>query len=121
MLTNYIVQSSRALKRRTFLITTTTSMAGLLVYGCGTQDKNANLALVWDRESIIGIGKKYRAAFPEEDSEEKLKGHLEATDSDIEKALKADFAAGRTVQVDGWIISVTEARQCALFSLLQPA
>jgi hypothetical protein len=29
-----------------------------------------------------------------------------------------DFEAGRTVVVSGWILSATEARQCALFSLL---
>jgi hypothetical protein len=29
-----------------------------------------------------------------------------------------DFADGHTVLVDGWVLSVTEARQCALFSLL---
>ena len=32
--------------------------------------------------------------------------------------VRADFAAGRTVLVNGWVLSVTEARQCALFSLL---
>jgi hypothetical protein len=32
--------------------------------------------------------------------------------------VRGDFAHGRTVIVDGWILSVTEARQCALFSLL---
>jgi hypothetical protein len=29
-----------------------------------------------------------------------------------------DFDAGRTVVLLGWILSATEARQCALFSLL---
>ena len=30
-----------------------------------------------------------------------------------------DFDDGRTVVVDGWILSATEARQCALYSLTQ--
>ena len=29
-----------------------------------------------------------------------------------------DFAAGRTVLVDGWVLSRTEARQCALLAAL---
>ena len=29
-----------------------------------------------------------------------------------------DFAAGRVVLVNGWVLSITEARQCALSSLL---
>jgi hypothetical protein len=35
----------------------------------------------------------------------------------IDDTVHEDFAAGRTVVVDGWVLSVTEARQCALFSL----
>jgi hypothetical protein len=31
---------------------------------------------------------------------------------------KDDFEQGHTVVVNGWILSQTEARQCALFSLL---
>jgi hypothetical protein len=32
--------------------------------------------------------------------------------------IQRDFAEGRTVLLDGWVLSVTEARQCALYSLL---
>ena len=35
----------------------------------------------------------------------------------IAQQVRDDFAAGRTVVVDGWVLSATEARQCALFSL----
>lgn len=31
--------------------------------------------------------------------------------------VRRDFVDGRTIEVDGWLLSVTEARQCALFSL----
>ena len=31
--------------------------------------------------------------------------------------VRRDFAEGHTIEVDGWLISVTEARQCALCSL----
>jgi hypothetical protein len=35
----------------------------------------------------------------------------------LSELVREDFAHGRTVVVDGWILSVTEARQCALYSL----
>jgi len=31
--------------------------------------------------------------------------------------VKQDFGNGKIAVVDGWILSVTEARQCALYSL----
>ena len=33
--------------------------------------------------------------------------------------VRRDFAEGRTVEVQGWVLSVTEARQCALYSLVR--
>jgi hypothetical protein len=35
----------------------------------------------------------------------------------VSKLVNTDFSDGRTVVVDGWILSVTEARQCALLAL----
>jgi hypothetical protein len=37
----------------------------------------------------------------------------------VDRRVQADFDQGRTVMLRGWILSQTEARQCALFSLLQ--
>jgi hypothetical protein len=34
-----------------------------------------------------------------------------------EDPVRADFAAGRVIAVRGWLLSRTEARRCALFSL----
>lgn len=88
--------------------------------GCGFGGSAAapTLALIWEPETIAEVGKKYRATFPAEDSREKL-NELLATlkGKDVEAAVKDDFVSSRTVQVDGWIISLTEARQCALASL----
>lgn len=36
----------------------------------------------------------------------------------IIKKIKNDFTMGKTILIDGWILSKTEARQCALFSLI---
>jgi len=35
----------------------------------------------------------------------------------LDQKVKQDFETGNTVLVKGWVLSVTEARQCALFSL----
>jgi len=36
----------------------------------------------------------------------------------IAAMVRRDFETGRTVLVNGWVLAATEARQCALFSLL---
>ena len=41
-----------------------------------------------------------------------------SSSTDVPRLVHDDFDAGRTVVVLGWILSATEARQCALFSLL---
>jgi len=35
----------------------------------------------------------------------------------LDKKIKQDFESGRTVVIKGWVLSETEAQQCALFSL----
>jgi len=36
----------------------------------------------------------------------------------IEKRIKRDFETSNTVILKGWVLSITEARQCAFFSIL---
>jgi len=36
----------------------------------------------------------------------------------LDQKIKEDFEKGDVVTVKGWILSVTEARQCALFALV---
>lgn len=84
-----------------------------------------------DEQTIRNIGAGYRKQVPAESTRAQLT-HLLLTDdagkttsesdhSAIEQLLETkthnDFAAYRLVDLEGWIISVTEARQCALFSL----
>ena len=38
----------------------------------------------------------------------------------IERKIEKDFQNNNTLVVHGWVLAVSEARQCALFSLLQP-
>jgi hypothetical protein len=80
------------------------------------------------------IGASYREKFNKENHEEQLINIL-LTDSTntvvpvtseeavinslLEQKIQKDFETGNTVIIKGWILSVTEARQCALFSLTQ--
>ena len=70
------------------------------------------------------IGKQYRAAVPREKTATALRATLlkGLTDRTLwAHRILDDFAAGRTIIVSGWVLSVTEARQCALFSIVSPA
>ena len=77
-------------------------------------------------ERVRELGAHYRASAPNENSASALRAALSSghgpQDSTIKNGsldaqIRDDFAAGRTVMIDGWVLSVTEARQAALFSL----
>ena len=76
-------------------------------------------------ERIRQLGDHYRTANPSENSADALRAaisngqgpRIPLLGKSIDDQVRDDFAAGRTVLVDGWILSVTEARQAALFSL----
>lgn len=84
-------------------------------------------------ESARAIGRRYLALTPEESDINRLTTlicgapenyvHLTRSRPDETRSLlaaqqRADFAAGRTVMVDGWVLSQTEARLCALAALI---
>jgi len=84
-----------------------------------------------DANTLVEIGIEYRKRVAAENEQQKLK-ELILTDntgkklttsdrSDIEafinKKNQEEFSSYNTLIIKGWIISVTEARQCALFSL----
>lgn len=64
-------------------------------------------------ERVHAIGVRYREATPAERDADALRAAI-----DPAALVARDFADSRTVLVDGWVLSITEARQCALFSLL---
>lgn len=77
---------------------------------------------------VRAIGARYRATHPTESDAGALRDAILASrpwharlvgeaQSSIADLVRVDFEQGRTVVVDGWLLSVTEARQCALFSL----
>jgi hypothetical protein len=90
------------------------------------------LSKICDEKMITDIGTEYRKMYPKLDDKDKLEKQLmhnesgenikSTSDSDeVEKILEdkivGDFNQLNTVIVKGWVLSVTEAQQCALFSL----
>ena len=72
------------------------------------------------------IGTRYRAAVPQESTAAALRSAISSSRPGVfalsfRRAIEAqvhdDFEGGRTVLVGGWVLSQTEARQCALYSL----
>ena len=78
------------------------------------------LALLKD-EQVRSIGRRYIERYWSADVRlEALALGLPDEPGRLENQVRNDFSAGRTVILNGWVLSVTEARQCALFSLLHP-
>ncbi len=130
--------------RRTFVELTSMAFAGSVVsfVGCTSSPTHLErilslpsaLAAIHNPETIAALGESYRISVPDEDNLEQLrnmllldvKDNVIAEDTDdatlkqlLEERVKSDFDQGETVILDGWILSKTEARQCALFSLTQ--
>lgn len=102
-----------------------------LAEGCGGKDSPMDLPLLFsktvNKKMLIEAGNAYRKMHLDEDSQtalsEKLSRGMPTLDAGaLRRALdfqvKQEFIAGTTVTVAGWVLSVTEARQCALFSIL---
>ena len=74
---------------------------------------------------LVRIGAQYLQKFPNESSQEellqKIIENMPGTSFSaelLEDMISGDYRADRTLVLDGWLISVTEARQCALFKLI---
>ena len=73
----------------------------------------------------LEIGTRYRAAVPGENTVTALRNAISSSQRQflwirrrgIDEQVRDDFAAGRTIVISGWVLSRTEARQCALYSL----
>ncbi len=125
------------MKRSTFLWLSfaTTASLGLPVVSCKSRDTALQKTLaqpqllshICDEKTLKEIGKAYRQKQPAEDNANKLQDLLtrnypnqqpEQWHARLEQQIKKDFETADMVVVQGWILSTTEARQCALFSLL---
>jgi hypothetical protein len=125
------------MKRRDFITMGTVGLAATLIPSACYYFRDTSydpsltepesLALIWDKETIIAIGNDYRLQVPNEKNESVLveellrdvPGDVKALSSFIEMKIKNDFEKNNTVNVNGWVLSTTEARQCALLSTLK--
>lgn len=123
------------MKRRNFIILSSLGVAALgasywyLMYSeegyYNSLHYPDTLSSIWDTQTIMEIGMEYRNQVPNEDSEEFLFQSLSSQTSNTISNLKTfralvrrDFELEKTMMIKGWIISITEARQCALFSII---
>jgi len=117
------------MKRRKFIISAglTSLVLPSLLY-CTTEGSIEDyshpetLSNILDEKEIDHLGKKYLEIATDENNIEKLSKLLSSDVGGrsleaIHKAITQEFKSGTTVQIQGWILSRIEARQCALFSL----
>ncbi len=128
------------MKRRTFIIAAAATAVAITVpavYYSRNHKKSYNplvmpeiLGQFCDESLIRAIGEQY-AGKTGENQADKIKALLLQEDNGtvvaekdrdavaalLKKKTEAEFSARKTLVLNGWIITQTEARQCALFSL----
>jgi hypothetical protein len=84
---------------------------------------------ILNAKSIVETGRAYLQQYPDEKTKNKLLDLLlnketvpgpagrQAIHAYFDKKTVEDFNNNRTVMINGWILSRTEARQCALYTL----
>jgi hypothetical protein len=95
------------------------------------------LSTLTDIKTLTQIGNAYRKQTPAETNETTLTDLLTGTSQldnstpqpenstpqpdnstlRLDNTVKEDFASGHTLTINGWVLSITEARQCALLSV----
>lgn len=128
------------MKRKTFILAASTVAVGLPVayYLKKNKGKITNpistpgmLSIFCDEKTLRDIGNEYKKLAPQENTKQKLtdlllskEGVEKIKPSDarqimalIDSKVNADFLMKNILIINGWVISVTEARQCALLSL----
>jgi hypothetical protein len=130
------------MKRRTFIYTGVAIVAGIGLgdlYLLNNESKWKKQPFLYplilsnflDEESLRVMGNSYRIQRPDENSKVRLLNalkngmHTIQTRTNemaeqalaIEKNVEMDFKSDKLMIIKGWVISETEARQCALLSL----
>jgi hypothetical protein len=122
------------MKRRKFIIQGAVGLAAFSLpvschnYKSGEFDKvlaqPTSLLKIWEYETISAIGDRYLSTNQKEKKERTLVKLLEQTDlkegsiaQSLEQQIMNDFENGSMVMVDGWMLSLTETRQCALYAV----
>lgn len=130
--------------RRSFLFNSLGTIAAFTLTFIGCREKVSSktsalylpelLSLLVDEKTIREIGKAYISLAPNQTTNSYLisllmtdsngkklseKASASTIRSDLGKKIVADFKKGNFLFVNGWVLSETEAQQCALFSLSQ--
>lgn len=126
------------MERRHFLTVTAAGTIGLSLSGAGWLPTGEPSLLVLARPELLtllngrtvaDIGMAYRATHRHEDAADRIASAIiadaklsvdltnGAVGERLAEQIRNDFANHRTVQLKGWILSLTEARQCALYSI----
>ena len=133
------------MQRRKFIQLAAISSAGIVVTGIGCShrqpalynllEKPEELSQICDLKTLKDIGMVYRLQTPSEREAIKLVAILSADatgktvspDADpkiiqdmLHEKIQQDFETDHTVILLGWVLSVTEARQCALLFVNHP-
>ncbi len=131
------------MKRRTFIRIATTASAALYFPNIQCQRTKPFAKLLshpqalqhlFDSKTIHEIGEVYKKQAKDESDETALVKLLSADKqgkpinetadsasiaSILSQKIQEDFEQNKIVVVNGWVLSLTEARQCALFSLTE--
>jgi len=110
------------MKRRNFIIKSSIAAGAIVIPSIYFTWKNGiklplHLTYIFERYTIINIGEDYLKCFPDENNEDELFDLLMERGFSIDKKIKEDYEHDRIAVLDGWVLSITEGRQCALFSL----
>ena len=118
------------MKRRDFLALAVVGAAGVMLPATAAFLPAAAhprlLDILHDDEVVREIGRSYREMATGENDVRVLTEAIladrngsasAALSARLDQQVKDDDTQGRTVKVNGWILSVTEAQQCALYSL----
>lgn len=112
-------------RRFVFLSLAGTAAVSLPLSDCGTGNNTKGPEFL---QSLIGknktkeIGKSYVERFPSEADSKKLTALISAAlneqpGSPANLSIQNEFRGGKIVIINGWVLSLTEARQSALFYL----
>ncbi|MBS1597913.1 MAG: hypothetical protein JST75_06790 [Bacteroidetes bacterium] len=133
------------MKRRSFILLSATGITALVIpsLSCTSVSPGSvkilqlpnQLSHICDAQTIRDIGNAYRKQVAAEANKDQLikllltdnSGNSISKSSDttalktiLGDKVKEDFEKGNVVEVKGWVLSKTEARQCAVFSFSQP-
>jgi hypothetical protein len=116
-------------RRRFIEVTAVGAVAAVMSWGCADSPEHVRdlaqpaLLEMLGAERTRQIGTQYRATVPAENSIAALRAAILGSQrrwhwgKSLDSLVHDDFAESRVVMVSGWVLSQTEARQCALYSL----